>query len=559
MDRSRAFHTADIVLCAAVFVSLVGVFLFTPPLNIWTNDEAVKYIQMKNFYLHNTLALEYPGKVLGFGPDQLKPGQLLIFEKAGKLYAIFPPLFTWLSSFLYPVAGEKALNVLPLVTFFLSFIMLARTVRLLNKHNHSYLVNLALLLTFLVASPALIYALSLFEHIPALFCVVSGLYFTVRYFMRSSSPLHLFLSALLLSSGIFFRTEIYLLAAAFGLALGWTLLKRGKKRDMFFAMAGFAIPVIANGVLNFFLYGSFLGLHVDENIRLAQSPALQLLMSVSVSGAFLLSFILCGSKRINTGSAWKVRSILFLLYIAFIGIFFRFSPIFFLMLEFPAVFLLFFSTPDRDTDTQAHLKGLLLGTCMLFIIFCLIVFQNRHDSVRFALPLIPFVLIFTALNSKELIKSKIMIPVVISLILFSLGKTILHMKNDLVPNANFNRERVEWLLNNTQDGDIIIFENEILMHHEAPAFFSRIFLIEDEPHKLRNLFNLLGDKGISRCFFFTVRNGYVKELKSFSQAVTWDTLAAGVAAECCVSDFYLFKIPLLKGRTVTPPKQPEQN
>ena len=208
------------------------------------------------------------------------------------------------------------------------------------------------------------------------------------------------------------------MAAAFGLALGWSLLKMGRKRDMVSALAGFAVPGIANGVLNYFLYGSLLGLHVDENIRLAQYPAPQLLASVAVSGAFLLSFIFCGSIRVNAESVWKIRSFLFLLYIAFIGIFFRFSPIFFLMLEFPVVFLLFFSTPDRDTDAREHLKELLLGTCLLFIIFCLIVFQNRHDNVRFALPLIPFALIFIALEGKELVKSKIMIAVAASLILF---------------------------------------------------------------------------------------------------------------------------------------------
>lgn len=408
----------DMALFAVVFVALAGVFLFTPPLNIWSNDEAVKYIQMKNFYLHHTLALEYPGKVLGLGHDHLKPGQLLIFEKVGKLYAVFPPLYPWLSSLLHPVAGEKALNVLPLAAFFLSFILLAKTARMLIDRSHFYPVYLALLLTFLVASPALIYALKQFEHIPALFCTFSGLYFTVLYFTRSSSPLHLFLSTFLLSSGIFFRTEIYFMAAAFGLALGWSLLKMGRKRDMVSALAGFAVPGIANGVLNYFLYGSLLGLHVDENIRLAQYPAPQLLASVAVSGAFLLSFIFCGSIRVNAESVWKIRSFLFLLYIAFIGIFFRFSPIFFLMLEFPVVFLLFFSTPDRDTDAREHLKELLLGTCLLFIIFCLIVFQNRHDNVRFALPLIPFALIFIALEGKELVKSKIMIAVAASLILF---------------------------------------------------------------------------------------------------------------------------------------------
>lgn len=112
-------------------------------------------------------------------------------------------------------------------------------------------------------------------------------------------------------------------------------------------------------------------------------------------------------------------------------------------------------------------------------------------------------------------------------------------------------------MNSTKDGDVIVFDSKTVMHHAAPAFFSRIFIVEDNPHELRNLFDRLGEKGMARCFFLTVRNGYIKEFNSFSPAVTWDTLAADTAAECCISEFYLFTIPLQNGTAVSPQNQRE--
>jgi len=61
----------DLIIQATVFVILVGLFFYLPPLGIWSNDEAVKYIQMKNFHLHGTVAIDYPGTGLCLGLSDL--------------------------------------------------------------------------------------------------------------------------------------------------------------------------------------------------------------------------------------------------------------------------------------------------------------------------------------------------------------------------------------------------------------------------------------------------------------------------------------------------------
>jgi hypothetical protein len=515
----------DLIIQATVFVILVGLFFYLPPLGIWSNDEAVKYIQMKNFHLHGTVAIDYPGTGLGLDLSDLKAGMLLMVEKKQSVFVIFPPLFAWLSSLFYPVMGDRVIHFLPLLAFFFSFDLLNRTLQmLLNRRDGRY----ALLFSFLLASPALIFAMTFFEHIPALFLVISSLYFLVRYFMKETSPAFLFLSTLLLTSGIFFRTEIFFLAAASGLVLGYSLLKIDKQKEFFIAAIGYAVPVAAYALANVITYGTPLGLHMDFNLRTHQYSIPFALLALFVFGGAAVAISPLEKIKIKHNASFPVRSFMLLVVFAFLVPYYDQSPVLFLFVQFPLALFLFFgiSGPANaaPADPREILRAVVIGSSLLFIAFVVFFMRDLHPNVRFALPLIPMILIAIALEWDRICKAPVILILFAVLALFPVKSLIFSIENDLLHFKAYNMNRVDWLTKRTGEGDVIIFAGKPLMHHAGPLFFNRVFVVESRPEKLQQFFDLLKSKGVSRCFFMTSHNGYTDILKAYSPALSVETL-----------------------------------
>jgi len=95
------------------------------------------------------------------------------------MYCTYPPLFPFLSSLLYPLLGNRVTHFLPLLSFFLSFILLSRILRRLRT---SVLMRYSMLFTFLLGSPILTYSITFWEHLPGVLMAMCSLYFVVRYF-----------------------------------------------------------------------------------------------------------------------------------------------------------------------------------------------------------------------------------------------------------------------------------------------------------------------------------------------------------------------------------------
>lgn len=537
---------SDPLIEATVFVLLAGLFFYLP-LGIWSNDEAAKYIQMQNFHLNGSVAIDYPGRGIGLGPTDLNDGVMLMVGKDESLFVVFPPLFAWLSSLLYPVLGDRVIHFLPLLAFFFSFILLSRTIQmLLNRRDGRY----ALLFSFLLASPALFFAMTFFEHLPALFLVISSLYFLVRYCMQETSPAFLFLSTLLLTSGIFFRTEIFFLAAASGLSLGYNLLKLDKHKDLFIAAIGYAIPVAAYALANAIIYGNLPGMHMDFNLRIHHYSIPFTLLAIFILGGTAIAINPREKIKISSTKSFPARPLILFVVFVFLVHYYGQSPVLFLLVQFPLSLFLFFgiSGPENSASGEPReiLRAVVIGSSLLFIAFVVYFMRDLHPNVRFALPLIPMILITIALEWDRICKVPFLMIFFAILALYPVKSLIFSIQNDLLHFKTYNMNRVDWLIKSTGEGDVIIFAGKPLMHHAGPLFFNRIFVVENSPDKLLQYFDLLKSKGISRCFLMSSHDGYIDFLQAYSPALSVKTFPQ--EKEGSGSDgasLRLYKIPLV--------------
>lgn len=200
MDNTRLFSGKDYFTFLFVLVACICFVAFLPPLGLSSNDEGARHIQMKNFSLHGRGSIQYPGAFLGLRPTDAIKQQALFFERNGRLYATYPPLFTYISSLFHPLLGDRVTAFLPLLALFVSVVALGATLRLLLQGR---LLYYTLLFGFLLASPVYPQAFRFVEYVAAVCCVVCSLYFLVRYFRVKPSVSNLCQSASMLSVGIF--------------------------------------------------------------------------------------------------------------------------------------------------------------------------------------------------------------------------------------------------------------------------------------------------------------------------------------------------------------------
>jgi hypothetical protein len=117
---------------------------------------------------------------------------------------------------------------------------------------------------------------------------------------------------------------------------------------------------------------------------------------------------------------------------------------------------------------------------------------------------VPFVLIFLGLRSKEIIKFKPLYILVGMLILWGFLVNCDQLKNSVLLTKQSNAERVEFLKNNTREKDVIIFQSNPLMEHCGPLFFERVYMVsKNRGGDLVKTLSSLKLKGITRCFYWT--------------------------------------------------------
>jgi hypothetical protein len=505
------------ILFGLVAVVLIWAYFALPVLGIYANDGGAKYIQMKSFYLNRwkKLNIEYPGKEIGLDLSELNPVRYFaVIDNV--LYCSYLPLFTYLTSFLYPSLGDKVIHFLPLLSFFLALIVFERILKLILKEGLFYYI---LLITFLAASPLAFYSITFWEHLPAVLLVVSSLYFLTRYFKNNASNTNIFASSLILSASIFFRTEMIILILSYLISICWILLRRNEKKRIIAVFAGLGLPIALYLVTNYAFYGRLSGLHGVYHQPLGFSWLRSALYLVGLFVSYGLLFFLSKNKEKELMSKFYQLILLFWLGILFIK--FGVSPIPALFFGFPLILVLFFDGGKTAVDLFSHkpeLVHFLFGTVITFIsVSAIMLYRNPDLSIRYMLPVIPLVLIFLGLKSKEIIKFKPLYALVALFVLMGLVINSYKIKNSALQIKKDNAERVEFLKSHTSEKDVVIFEYNPLMEHCGPMYFERIFIVSKTGgNDLAEILSTLKLKGINYCYYWTLSGDFSKKFSEMN-------------------------------------------
>jgi hypothetical protein len=174
-----AKRSGEMVLLSFALAAIAGLCFFLAPPGLSSNLEGVHYVQMKNFALNGSLAIDSPAFGLGFEAKDLAGPRGFFESREGRLYAVAPPVFPWLASLFQPVFGERAVDFTPVLFVFLSALVLGAALDRVMQRGVLYYLLIA---AFLGGSPVLLLAFKFTGQSLALFLIVAGLFLLVRHF-----------------------------------------------------------------------------------------------------------------------------------------------------------------------------------------------------------------------------------------------------------------------------------------------------------------------------------------------------------------------------------------
>ena len=326
-----------------LFAALTAVFFTLPPLGLYSNEEGVKFIQMKNFALNGSLSIAYPAQKLGFGAGDLVGGYGFLESRGGELRAITPPLLPLLASVLYPLFGDRVVHFLPLLFLFFTIIFLEKTLALIMERG----LRIYLLLLAFLASPVFMYIFGFSAVFAALFLETVSLYLLVRYYRVSPSLTCLFGSSLALGSTLFFDPRWTLMVMVWTFCGALLLSRQNKAREAAIFVVGAVAAVALWAVSEAMLYHTFPGPYLKFLIpfhALLSRRILVILVALLLSAIALLLVDKRSLASVLKSTTWVV--VMFL----FCGIVLASSarmPVLAFILPFPALLFIFYGLSAR--------------------------------------------------------------------------------------------------------------------------------------------------------------------------------------------------------------------
>ncbi|MFH1479154.1 MAG: hypothetical protein ABIG92_05215 [Candidatus Omnitrophota bacterium] len=495
-------NTIVIIVIAMI---LVIVYFSIPPLGIYANDGGTKYIQMKSFYLNHwkRLDIDYPGQELGLSYSYLNPVRSFKVMD-NKLFITCSPLFTYLTSLVYPFLGDRGILFFPLLSFFISIILFLKILDMLLEKCIFYYILVA---SFLIGSPVYLYSIIFWEHLPAVCLVMLSLYYITRYFKKEKSSLDIFLSAFFLGSSLFFRTGMWALITGYLSFLSYVFIKKNEFKYIIAMLLGFTVPIAAYFLSNLVFYGHLLGLHATSHLPYNFS-----LKKALVSSAILFTgYIVVGllNKSNDKRSLIKFYYLLnFILISVLLGLFIN-SPIRSLVTTFPLIIMIFYGIGENIEElfsSKPELRHFLLSTVIIYIsLVTIFLFNNPDTSIRYLLPAVPIALIFIGVISKEAMVFKPFYILTALLVIFSFTVNLSELRKTVLGCKYYNYKRVEFLKENTKDKDVVIFQANPLMEHAGPLYFERVYIVsKNNGRDTKDILDTLKEKGIQYCYYWTM-------------------------------------------------------
>jgi len=494
------------IFLLAALVALAGLCLIAAPPGPYSNDEGVRYVQMRNFAANGSLGIAWPGYRFGFGAEDLA-GRGGFFEcRDGRLFATTPPLLPWIASLFYPVAGEKTVDFTPILFVFLSTLVMGATLDRVMQRGVLYYL---LLVAFLAGSPVLPLAYKFSGQSLALCMTVTGLFLLTRPFGAGiRSRLHLGGSAFLTGAAVAASPDFLFAAGSFLLAAGAVFSIQKRWQDLASVAAGATLALAAIVFHDSILQGGFPGPALRKMLPFYQLSGIR---SAVFTGCLIASGALYAASR-REGRAPFLQAVLAVLPVVLLLVTVALTAartaVSLLRAVFPAVLFGFYGLPgrmDRLLKREDTLEAILTGTVILCLMLGAVI--HRPDLKRILaiwLPLVPFVILLLGAEHRRIFDDSKGMYVV--LLLFSgvaLLNNLQEVRSNLWTYKDYNAQRIEFLRQHTAAGAAILFYDAASMEHAGPLFFERVFLVAARPGDQECFVRQLAERGQGNTYAWT--------------------------------------------------------
>lgn len=495
-------NPGETLFLVALLAALLGPLCLLGPPGLASDDEAVRYVQMKNFALHGTLAIRAPALGLGFAAEDLASGY---FEaRGGDLVATPPPFFPWLASLFHPVFGDRAVTVLPALFLFLAMLAMGLIFDRLMRRDVLYWLLLA---AFLCGSPLFMQGLQFSGMVLALFLIVSALGLASAHFGGRPSGGRLFFASLLMGAAALAGPECLAVALSFHLGAAIVLATQRRIADLKAVLAGAAVGLSAFVLHDVILHGSFPGPYLNF---ISSFYALSVVRFAALAAALVASAVLLAlSRREGIGPVRRAGlSVLALVLVSgAVLVTAARLTVPYLMVFFPAALLVFFGISERIERLRrgkATFEGILAGAIVICLVLGAAVLQPGPRVVLSVwMPMVPLVVVLLA-REREAVFSSAGMRLVLA---FFCGAALVNGADaageQILKYREYNAARIAFLERHTAAGDVLLFEDAGSMHHAGPLFFDRVFLLAKGPADRDRLVGALAAKRAARAYAWT--------------------------------------------------------
>ena len=363
-----------------------------------------------------------------------------------------------------------------------------------------------LLLVYALGSPLFLFLFGFSENTAVVFLVTVALYFLVRHDRRSPSSANLFCASLSMGGAVFFSPVSLFIFASFVLAAGIVFCRDKRWRDLTALMGGALAAIAALMISDGLLYGQIPGPYLADFFHDHPLSETRLaLFTALIALGYLSPFI---ARKAGLGTIWVsgMNFLIMILLVTAVLVTSAYHSVVPFVLAFPAVLFAFtgFSSHFRESEKgHGSLELILAGTAL----FCLmlassVVPPNAWTTLNACLPTVPVAILALGLSGAGVMNYGGMRAVLVFAAAIAFINGLEMAKTDYWPHTMYNARQVEFLKQETAEGDAIIFDNRGSMEHAGPLFFDRIFLVA-RGGEVGPLLERLREKGVRQCHVWT--------------------------------------------------------
>ncbi|MCA1561340.1 MAG: hypothetical protein LC753_11625 [Acidobacteria bacterium] len=259
--RPGAAVTGGMLLAGIITLYAVLGLVILAPESVYSGDIGVKYVQAQALARHRfqSLDIPYPGQFLDPARTFFPLRQPFAMATGGTTQAIFPPSSAVIQAAAVSIAGFRGLIILSLLS---AGVILYAAWRLAPEAEGA-----GVLIALGAGSPLWFYAISGWEHAPAVALGVSGFACAVLCPPRAAA----ILGGMLVGAGAALRDEVVLLLPGVLLA-SW--LRERRSTPLVTVVCAAAVPLVLAATLDVVWFDRPVAAHLRHAVHVLQSAAL---------------------------------------------------------------------------------------------------------------------------------------------------------------------------------------------------------------------------------------------------------------------------------------------